>query len=288
MKTTSSGPVIFRSYGRMKSTTTYHLPDFLFTYIIAGHGSIGIAGEQYNFTTESCFVITRYQEAVVTLLPGEDNNACFHAIHIRISEDEVEDYFLHSTVPSGTSALTNAPLQLLPDHPMLHGLSLLLEDGIRRGFRATWTFTKMKIQECIHILVAINKQMYNWFSACNHLQKINLRIFMEKNFRRNIPLEKLACAAGRSLSTFRRDFQLEFGTTPTRWLIARRLDEAQRLIRSGQRPCEIIIELGFESFSHFTRCYKVRFSRLPSEERQNESNIKNRIASLNTPRRSGL
>lgn len=123
----------------------------------------------------------------------------------------------------------------------------------------------MKIQECIYILVALNERLHNWLADCNRPQKINLSEFMEKNFRQNVPLVQFARASGRSLATFRRDCMREFGTTPTRWLIARRLDEARRLILEGQRPGEILISLGFESFSHFTRRFKQRFGYLPSE-----------------------
>lgn len=82
----------------------------------------------------------------------------------------------------------------------------------------------------------------------------------------NIPLEQLARAAGRSLSTFRRDFVDLFGSTPSRWLMARRLEEARLLLSSGERPGDILIALGFESFSHFTRSYKLRFGVLPSHK----------------------
>ncbi len=40
----------------------------------------------------------------------------------------------------------------------------------------------------------------------NSLQRINLKDFMECHYQDNLPLEQLAQASGRSLSTFRRDF----------------------------------------------------------------------------------
>lgn len=270
MNTYTSEPIIFRSFGRAKKTTTYYLPDFLFTYILAGSGTVCVGNENRPFSAGDSFVIARRQEAVVTLLPDtqlsdESAKGYFLTISIRISEEEIEDYFLHSTAPDKPSDTSYILSQQLSDHPLLHGLSCLLEEGTRQGFRAEWKFTKMKIQECIHILVALNEGIYYWFSAYNRLQKINLQTFMEKNFHHNIPLGQLAEAAGRSLSTFRRDFAQEFGTTPSRWLIARRLEEARCLIASGKHPGEILIELGFESFSHFTRCFKQRFGMLPSE-----------------------
>lgn len=266
MKAYSSEPIIFRCFGHLKNTTTYFLPDFLYTYIVAGSATVCVGNEVQELSTGSSFIVARRQETVVTLYPGEGSEGYFHTISIRISEAEVEDYFLHSPAHGMPVYTTNEMLRQLPDHPLLHGLSLLLEDGMRQGFRAEWIFTKMKIQECIHILVVLDEPMYHWLSVRNRPEKINLHLFMEKNFRHNISLEQLAEAAGRSLSTFRRDFLHEFGITPSRWLIIRRLDEARQLIFSGKRPGEILIELGFESFSHFTRRYKQRFGALPSED----------------------
>lgn len=273
--TTSNEPTIFRSFGRMKSSTTYRLPDFLYTYVVSGSGMVTVGSEKRSFAAGDSFVVAPRQEAVVTLLPAvssspslpSPSSSCFHTIHIRISVEEVEDYFLHNpcSLSAKSTEVSGRMVHLQPDHPLLHGLNLLLADGMRQGFRATWIFTKMKIQECIHILVSLNEGMYYWLSSRSHPQKIDLREFMEQNFCHNIPLEQLAVAAGRSLSTFRRDFVREFGLTPSRWLITRRLEEAYRLILAGKRPGEILIELGFESFSHFTRCFRQQFGVLPSE-----------------------
>lgn len=263
MKTITSTPVIFRSFGREKDETLYHLPDFLFGYVAAGHGVIRAGSQSCDVSAGNSFLIARCQEAVVTLCPDEREEGYFHTINICFSEAEVEDYFLHAMVSTNHSS-SGELFRILPDHPLLHGLALLLEDGIRQNFRAGSHFVKMKIQECIYILAALDGRLQNWLAACNRPQKINIGEFMEKNFRQNVSLVQFAKASGRSLATFRRDCIRQFGTTPSRWLIARRLDEARRLIQEGQRPGEILTGLGFESFSHFTRRYKQRFGCLPS------------------------
>lgn len=268
MNTYTSEPVVFRCFGRRKNTTTYFLPDFLYTYIIAGNGTVCVENEVLSFSSGNSFVIARNQKAKVTFIPEEGKEGYYHAISIRISETQVEDYFLHNAAPPKPSKPLDGLLRLLPDHPLHHGLSLLLEDGIQQGFRAAWSLTKMKVQECIHILVILDEKMFYWFSMRNRQQKIDLKYFMEKNYRYNRPLEQLAEASGRSLSSFRRDFIREFSTTPSRWLITRRLEEARKLITSGKHPGEILVELGFESFSHFTRCYKQKYGLLPSTELQ--------------------
>lgn len=265
MKTVTTAPVIFRCFGREENETTWHLPGFLFGYVAAGHALIRSGVQTCTVTAGSSFLIARCQEAIVTLIPDEGEEGYFHTIHMCFSETEVEDYFLHAVSPGGPAVAYSGPLRTFPGHPLLHGLALLLEDGMRRSFRAGTHFVKMKIQECISILVLLDESLYHWLADRNRPQKISLGEFMEKNFRQNVPLTQFARATGRSLSTFRRDCLRELGTTPSRWLIARRLDEARRLLREGQRPGDILVGLGFESFSHFTRRFKQRFGYLPSE-----------------------
>ncbi len=54
---------------------------------------------------------------------------------------------------------------------------------------------------------------------------------MQEHYRYNVELKQLAYLTGRSLSTFKRDFEKISHVTPNKWLVQRRLQEAQFLIR---------------------------------------------------------
>jgi AraC-like DNA-binding protein len=96
--------------------------------------------------------------------------------------------------------------------------------------------------------------------------KIDLEKFMLSNFHFNVPVEKFAQLTGRSLASFKRDFQKIFGMAPRQWLQEKRLVEARHLIekRNG-KPSAIYLDLGFESLSHFSHSFKKRFGKAPSE-----------------------
>ena len=96
--------------------------------------------------------------------------------------------------------------------------------------------------------------------------RANLEEFMIKNFRYNAPIEDFARLAGRSLSTFKREFAATFGTTPAKWLKNKRLSEAFYLIRQkNKKPQNIYIELGFENLSHFYISFKQKYGCTPAE-----------------------
>ncbi len=76
----------------------------------------------------------------------------------------------------------------------------------------------LKITEAISILRTIDRSVDNVLANFEEPGKIDLADFMEKNFMFNLPLEKFGYLTGRSLTTFKRDFNKTFNNTPQRWL----------------------------------------------------------------------
>jgi AraC family transcriptional regulator, exoenzyme S synthesis regulatory protein ExsA len=77
---------------------------------------------------------------------------------------------------------------------------------------------------------------------------------------------------GKSLATFKRDFQKIFLKPPQKWLMAKRLLEAHFLIAPrNQKPSDEYIEVGFENLSHFSSSFKQMVGYNPSSLiRQNQ------------------
>jgi AraC-like DNA-binding protein len=71
---------------------------------------------------------------------------------------------------------------------------------------------------------------------------------------------------GRSLSTFKREFKAIFNTSPGKWIMKKRLDEAYFLLdKEHKKSTDIYIDLGFEDLSHFSFVFKKEFGVSPSE-----------------------
>lgn len=92
---------------------------------------------------------------------------------------------------------------------------------------------------------------------------------MEDNFSFNLSLEEFARLCGRSLSSFKRDFNKHFSISPGKWLIERRLNFAkQQLLTTQNTVQEICYDSGFENPSHFVRVFKDNFDLTPMEFRK--------------------
>lgn len=80
-----------------------------------------------------------------------------------------------------------------------------------------------------------------------------VRHFAEARLGESLSLDDLAAAAGLSRRHFARSFHQETGQTPHRWLMQRRLEAAQALLRDTAEPIGAIAErCGFSSQSHLT------------------------------------
>lgn len=103
----------------------------------------------------------------------------------------------------------------------------------------------------------------------NHkAQKIDLKDFMEKNFRCDMPMSEFARLSGRSLSTFKRDFKAFSPLSPERWLTDRRLHASIELLKRGQRVTDTCFDVGFKNVSHFSAIFKRRFGVTPGDIRK--------------------
>ncbi len=124
---------------------------------------------------------------------------------------------------------------------------------------------KLKRQEALMLLLQVNPQLKDILFQFDQPDKIDLEAFMQQHFRFNVEMKRFAYMSGRSLATFKRDFEKVFHTTPSRWLLKRRLEEAHYLIsEEKKRPSDVYYEVGFETFSHFSYAFKQLYGINPS------------------------
>ncbi|MEN4760975.1 AraC family transcriptional regulator [Chryseobacterium sp. C39-AII1] len=126
------------------------------------------------------------------------------------------------------------------------------------------SFVDIKREELLMILLKKQSSLKDIFFNFNSPHKVDLELFMNRNYKFNISLDRFAYLTGRSLSTFKREFKTIFGTSPGKWLTNRRLQEARYLLEhEHKKPNEIYFELGFEDFSHFSFAFKKLFGESP-------------------------
>jgi len=106
------------------------------------------------------------------------------------------------------------------------------------------------------------------FPAPSVIQQPGIGYFLEANFTKKLTVPQLAAAAGKSLSSFKRDFKQTYGQAPLQWLINRRLEYAFFLIRYTGYSISTIAQLcGFAGQAYFSAAYKEKFGISPLQSK---------------------
>ena len=124
---------------------------------------------------------------------------------------------------------------------------------------------KAKIKEAVLVFLGTNPDLKNLLFDFSEPGKIDLQAYMEEHYQYNGDLQYFAYLTGRSLSTFKRDFEKIYHTSPSKWLIRRKLEEAHFLLKGKKlKSTEVYLEVGFKDYSHFMFAFKKQFGVTPS------------------------
>lgn len=136
---------------------------------------------------------------------------------------------------------------------------------LENGRQLHTDLVKVKIKEAVIIFIEANPELKEILFDFSEPGKIDLEAFMASHYNYNGSIGEFAYLTGRSLSTFKRDFVQIFKTTPNKWLIKRRLEDARYLIKEKNwKATDVYIEVGFKDYSHFSVAYKQFFGHSPS------------------------
>ena len=116
-----------------------------------------------------------------------------------------------------------------------------------------------KTFEALKLLSSYSPDFLGFLRNNNKPIKIDLYEFMIHVDLYNYSVPDLARLTGRSLSAFKRDFSVVFGTTPHQWLLGRRIDYAEQVMKETKlRASDIYVMLGFDELSNFSAAFKKR------------------------------
>lgn len=153
----------------------------------------------------------------------------------------------------------------------LNALFISVFNYMNHGREIPRELVEMKFNELLYnvSLNSKNKDLMNYFHSLQQVDKSNLNTVMMKNFHCDLNLEDFARLAGRSLSTFKRDFKTYFNQTPGKWLNSKRLEYAKTLLENPELNInEVCFESGFKNASHFNSRFKDKYELPPNQYRK--------------------
>jgi AraC-like DNA-binding protein len=260
-ETTKIPGIVHSSFEKQKVIGEHFILEHGLCYIISGNLKVTDAGQTRIFGSGDLVFYRKNFLSKFTKIPNE--NEPFRSITVVFDRDILMQFSQqYNVVFDKPYPLKDAVLQLKNDELLENFYQTLLPYF---NSNLPEQLISLKKQEALMLLLQVNPDLKNILFDFNQPGKIDLEVFMQQNFKFNVDLKKLAFLTGRSLATFKRDFEKIFQMSPNRWLQKRRLEEAHYLIKEkNKRPSEVYHELGFESISHFSYSFKKLFGVNPS------------------------
>lgn len=105
----------------------------------------------------------------------------------------------------------------------------------------------------------------------------------------NISIEELAAQCNRSLTSFKKEFNQIYGTSPHQWFIRQRLIHARLLLISTDKPVSEIGTLcAFSNTSHFIKLFRKQYDMTPACYRVRHQTVEPAAAPERQPVREAL
>jgi AraC-like DNA-binding protein len=255
--------IVYSCYHQRSREGEQFVPQHVFSYQIAGSLILNDGSKEYELSEGSFFFIRRNQ--LLKFIKQPPVNGGFESLSIYLNQEILRNLSLEYGMLAE---------QKSPDMPVFQFKKNLLFKAYTDSLMAYHQnnmfnnpqLIEVKQKEGILLLLQANPDLKNILFNFNEPHKIDLEAFMTKNYYFNVHLEKFAYLTGRSLATFKRDFEKIFNTTPGRWLQQKRLQEAYYLIKEkGKAASDIYLDLGFEDLSHFSFAFKNVYGEAPSK-----------------------
>ncbi|MGY4538215.1 AraC-like DNA-binding protein [Mucilaginibacter sp. UYNi724] len=238
------------------------VPEHVFSYHIAGTMTINDGQKESVFKPGDFRFIMRNN--LVKFLKVPPPNSDFKSVSVYLDQQTLRNFSIEYGFKC-TGHYTGNAVMVLPPQPLYKSFMESIIPYQSNDITIDDKLQELKLREAILILLQSKPEMKDVLFDFSEPGKIDLEGFMEKNFHFNVQLKRFAYLTGRSLATFKRDFEKIYHITPSRWLQQRRLQEAHYLIKEkGKSASDVYLELGFEDLSHFSFAFKNKYGVAPS------------------------
>lgn len=106
--------------------------------------------------------------------------------------------------------------------------------------------------------------LYSLISNTNDNQKFIQTI--ESNRLNKLTIKELSFLSNMSVSTFKREFEKHYNSTPSKWFQDKRLEHSAFLLKNeSKRASDIYQEIGYENLSNFIQAFKAKFGVTPKQ-----------------------
>jgi AraC-like DNA-binding protein len=254
--------ILYSCYSNVSREGEQFIPDHVFGFIVSGTSELYAGGETFVFNEGSYRFLRKNQLCKFVKYPPADGE--FKTISVRIDSAILQN-IANEFGYKADGPYTGADILHLESNPLFSNYINSLSPYLNTDGSLSPALTALKVKEAAMILLETNPALKTVLFDFSEPGKIDLEAYMNENYKFNVDAGRFAYLTGRSLATFKRDFEKIFHTSPNRWLQQKRLYDAYYLIKEkGWKIADVYMEVGFKDFSHFSFAFKKTYGVAPS------------------------
>lgn len=235
-------------------------------YLQSGELNINERGKITHLLEGQCAFIRRDNKVTLNKLVEKDKP--YRSVVLKFSRKFLREFYQiidKGSIPQGVKR-NKVSLRMLPfNRPDITSLFESIIPYFESDIKPSDELLKLKMIEGTYVLLNTDKNLYASLFDFTEPWKIDILDFLDEHYMDDLTMEEIASFTGRSLATFKRDFNKISDLTPQKWLIQKRLEKAHELIREeGKMVAEACFDVGFKNRSHFTTAFKKHYGYAPT------------------------
>lgn len=246
---------------------SFLMKDHTLIYLHSGHLEIEERGHITIFHEGDCAFIRRDNHVMLHKSCSGDGKP-YTSIALVFSRQFLLNFYkaLDKTRIPHDAKRSKVSLMKIPTRPDITSLFESLRPYYDTTMKPEDNWIRLKMTEGLYAVLHTDKNVYASLFDFTEPWKIDLLGFMNENYMSDLSMQEMANFTGRSLSTFKRDFNTLCDLPPQKWLIRKRLEVAHRLIVSENKKIkDVMYDVGFKNLSHFSRLYKEMYGYSPTQ-----------------------
>lgn len=257
------GSVIDQCIATAGEKGTFFLEQHLL-YVVLGGSVTLTCGKQVCTVRKNEMVLLRRAHSVTYEKQGDPKTGMFESLLFAITDDLISDFLTsqHIEVPQMTEEIASR-VSSMSDRLVSYCWSL--SPYFSNPSQNKPGLLRLKVMELLYIVMECSKNIFLQMLQLRNPVRTDIHRVVEENYTSPITLKEMAYLSGRSLSSFKRDFQDIYNTTPAKWIREKRLSKARQMLQtSNMSVADVAYNLGFENPTHFSRIFKQHYGVSPS------------------------
>lgn len=238
------------------------LEEHMILYVVAGQNIVTHGKQSYTMKENSMLLLKKN-----TLIQYNKSGA-YESMMFFLKDEFLQDFIRIANIKN-ISSTEAAPLAVKPVNERMQKFFESIIPYFNEPTNVDEGLLKIKMLELLYDVAATDKDLLQQLLQMKKPVKANLAEIVEANFATPITIEQLAYLSGRSLASFKRDFNDIFNMPPSEWIRLKRLNKAKEALENTNLSVlDVCYMVGFENPSHFSRIFKEHFGYTPSAVRQ--------------------